>query len=77
MTINFTKVFNDYGKDLPASADDFFNDGKNEVTRKQIRDRYGINSNHRGWLAFRKEYEEFVAKLVKENKERPIRNGDK
>lgn len=63
--INLGKVHNDFGDVLPASADEFFHDGKNEVTREQLSERYNIRSNYRAYEAFKVEFAEFVAGLKK------------
>ena len=64
MKINFAKVYNDFGKQLPETMDEFLQNSENEVTREMIRDRYRINSRTRGYKAFCDEYYAYVATLT-------------
>jgi hypothetical protein len=61
--INFGKIYNDFGEHLPHSADEFFNDPRNEVTRPMVQAHYTINSNYRSYQALVSDYTEYVAEL--------------
>ncbi|AJF40907.1 hypothetical protein [Vibrio phage JSF12] len=63
--INFNKVYNDFGQNLPASHTDFFSNPKNELTRKDLERRYKTLNNALNYSRFRAEYEEFLTKLAK------------
>lgn len=63
MKINFYKVHNDFGGELPATYAEFYAYRDNEVTMKQLRDRYQDGSKNRCYEKFKAEYADFVAGL--------------
>lgn len=62
-TINFTKVYNDFGDTLPSDYATFYNNPKNELTPQDLKTVYQINNKHRAYLKLTAEYAEFVAGL--------------
>lgn len=64
MKINFYKVHNDFGGELPATYAEFYAVRDNEITPHMLKEMYKDGSKYRCYEKFKADYEKFVDGLV-------------